>query len=1029
MVKLSIGLAQRFAGVMLALGVICAASVLHGSATLLRAATDEQGPGATTRVDFLRDVFPIVEARCLTCHGRERQRGNLRLDTPSGWRDGGASGPIFVSGKGEASLIVRHVSGLSGALRMPPKGDPLTAEQVRVLRAWVDQGAKLPDALPTQDHATTVSDHWALKPLRAVQVPALPVEQGAWARTPIDAFVLDALLKNGLTPGPDTDRRVLLRRVCIDLIGLPPTVEEQSAFLADASPDAYERLVERLLASPRYGERWARHWLDVVHYADSHGQDQDRPRPNAWPYRDYLIKSFNADKPYARFVREQIAGDAAYPDDPEAIVATGFLAAGPWDESGLRDIREDSIDRQIARYLDRDDIVCSTFSTFAGLTVGCARCHDHKFDPITQEDYYGLQAVFAGIDKAERTFEPDPALAQRRKQLLEEIARTAALKGRTPLDFVNPERAAAVRESIATLGQDETAWETPEPMSWKAAEGTVLKALLDRSVLAVGQRPERDTYSITFKTMQTNLAALRVDVLCDETLPRQGPGRQDNGNLHLSEVRIWVEPLGGGAEPVQVKLKSAAADFDQAGWTAAHAIDGNPATAWGIYPDVGKPHRVVFRFAEPIGFAGGSLVRVELDQQHGGGHLIGRLRLAVSGRLPEGKVQPPLDTALGDLLAVPEDRRTPLQKAELTRWVWEQKLRRDLAALPPSNKVYCGTNRFDPDGSFKPAATPRTVHVLKRGDIHRPGALVQPGAIAAIRELPSRFALDTPEDEGSRRRALADWLTHRENPLTWRVMANRVWHYHFGRGIVDTPNDFGVMGGRPSHPELLDWLAVRLRDEGGSLKDLHRQIVTSSAYRQAVRHDPAAHARDGDNRLLWRMNRGRLDAETLRDSVLLVSGRLNDAMYGPPVQHFQMSKGVHVTPVADYDKFDVDAPEARRRSVYRYIFRTRPDPMLAALDCPDASLSAPVRGSSLSAVQALVLWNNKFTLRHAERLAERMTAQSSQPSEQVRQACLHVLGREPSAEESQRWSAYVRDHGLANFCRVLLNSSEFLFVD
>jgi hypothetical protein len=799
--------------------------------------------------------------------------------------------------------------------------------------------------------------------------------------------------------------------------------------LSDASVDAYERLVDRLLASPRYGERWARHWLDVVHYADSHGQDQDRPRPHAWPYRDYLIRSFNADKPYARFLQEQIAGDVLFPHDPDALVATGFLAAGPWDESGLRDIREDSIDRQIARYLDRDDIVTSTFSTFAGLTVGCARCHDHKFDPITQGDYYALQAVFAGIDKAERAFDPDPALAQRRHTLAAELAGVKDLAGKTPSTFLTPERQAEVNAFEKARGPAESRWETPEPISWKAKQGSVLKALLDRSILAIGTRPEKDTYVVTLTTEREGLTGLRLDVLCDETLPQQGPGRQDNGNLHLSEIRVTAQARGKSEPPASVKLRAATADFDQAGWGVARAVDGDPATAWGIYPEVGKPHRAVFEFVSPVTHPGGTLLTIELDQLHGGGHLIGRLRLAVTNATPLSAADRPLPIALGDLLAAPADKRTPTQRAELARWLWEQKLERELAELPPQSRVYCGTNRFAPDGSFKPSPTPRPIHVLKRGDIHHQLKLAEPGAVAAVPGPKGRFELGNPEDEGQRRAALANWLGDPHNPLTWRVIVNRVWHYHFGRGIVDTPNDFGVMGGAPSHPELLDWLALHFRDGGGSLKDLHRLIVTSSTYRQAVRHEPDAAKKDGENRLLWRMNRGRLDAEAVRDAVLLVSGRLNEQMYGPPVRHFIMSKGIHVTPEADYDRYDVDAPAARRRSVYRYIFRTRPDPLLETLDCPDASQSAPVRGSSLSAPQALVLWNNKFTLRHAEHCARSASSADPFAGAQVQLLSLQLLGRPPTTEEETAWTDYARKHGLANLSRVLLNSTEFLFID
>jgi hypothetical protein len=866
---------------------------------------------------------------------------------------------------------------------------------------------------------------WAFRPIRAVAVPKPPEQYKAWVRSPIDAFVLDKLLANGLRPSPAADRRTLARRVFIDLTGLPPTPDELDTFLKDDAKDAYEKLIDKLLASPRYGERWARHWLDVAHYADSHGQDQDRFRPNAWPYRDYVIRAFNADKPYPRFVREQVAGDVLFPTDPAAVVATGFLAAGPWDESGLRDINENSFDRQVARVLDRDDIVTTTMTTFVGLTAHCARCHDHKFDPIPQADYYALQAVFAGIDKAEREYDADPAVATKRAALTAELAAVRGGKG----DPLTTERLADVAAVEKARGDAESRWQVLVPDTNTSRDGATLKPLADHSILSTGRAPERDSYTVTLSTDRTRLKGLRLELLCDDSLPHAGPGRQGNGNLHLSEVRVSVFPKGKPEQAVRVKLRSAVADFDQAGWGVARAIDSDPKTAWGIYPEVGRPHWAVFAFETPVGFNGGTTFRVELDQLHGGAHLIGRFRLAVTTGDPGTGAGALASAAVSAAFAVPPAERTDTQKAVLSRWVWEQRLDRELKALPPPAKVYCGTNRFTPDGSFKPTATPRPVHMLKRGEVTRPGRLAEPGAVEAVEGVKGRFALTDPNDEGQRRAALADWLASDANPLTWRVIVNRVWHHHFGQGIVSTPNDFGAMGGPPSHPELLDWLAADFRAGGGSLKKLHRLIVTSSTYRQAVAHDPAAVAKDADNRLLWRMTRARMDAETVRDAVLLASGRLDNKPFGPPVMHFVTKPGVHVTPEADYDAYDVDAADARRRSIYRFIFRTKPDPFLAGLDCPDASQSAPVRSASVGAPQALVMWNDKFLLRHAEHLAAMAAKVSGDEKEQVRLAARRVLLRPPTADEEAAWTAYSREHGLANLCRVLFNSSEFLFVE
>ena len=870
-----------------------------------------------------------------------------------------------------------------------------------------------PGAFP----ADKVGD-WAFRPIQKPAVPAPPTEHRAWVRNPVDAFVLDKLRANGLKPSPEADRRTLARRVTIDLTGLPPTPEELDAFSKDTTPDAYEKLVDRLLASPHYGERWARHWLDVAHYADSHGQDQDRFRPNAWPYRDYLIRSLNDDKPYAKFVREQIAGDVLFPDDPLAIAATGFLAAGPWDESGLRDINENSSDRLIARNLDRDDIVTTTMTTFAGLTVHCARCHDHKFDPITQADYYALQAVFAGIDKGERSYDADPALAKKRTSLAAELARVRSLKQDAGL--LTPELRTEVAAFEKAWRETAGRWVVLIPDSAKSKHGATLKILPDQSILSGGTAPERDIYTTVATAERGGLTGLRLEVLTDDSLPLRGPGRQGNGNLHLSELRVTIHPKSQPDKAVPVKLKAASADFDQAGWGVARAIDGNAATAWGIYPEVSKPHAAVFEFDKPAGFEAGTVLMVELDQSHGGNHLIGRYRLAVTTATPLVEAGRAAPANIAATLAIPEAKRGDPQRAELARWVWESRLERDLASLPAPAKVYCGSNKFAIDGSFRPAAAPRPIHVLKRGDVTRPLALAVPGSVEAVSGVKPRFNLKDANDEGQRRVALAEWLVDPANPVAWRVIVNRVWHHHFGKGIVDTPNDFGKMGGAPSHQELLDWLAAEFRDTGGSLKKLHKLLVTSSIYRQAVSDDAAAAAKDGDNRLLWRMNRGKLDAETVRDAMLFASGRLDETMYGAPVKHFLTKPGVHVTPDADYEKYDVDAVDARRRSIYRFIFRTRPDPLLEALDCPDASASAPVRSASVSAPQALVLWNNKFTLRHAEHLAALATKADPELVQQIRFASRRVLGRIPTGANS---CSSIRSPGRERSVMVLRSTS------
>ncbi|HUY36325.1 MAG TPA: PSD1 and planctomycete cytochrome C domain-containing protein [Pirellulales bacterium] len=1008
----------------------CLAVAMLSVGVLLLGAQEGQGelpPAATGRIDFVNDVQPILATRCYSCHGPDKQKSGYRLDVKAIALTGGDSGGSIVPGNSAESPFIHYVAGLDEAPRMPAEGAPLTAEQVGILRAWIDQGAVWPDSAdhPLEDPR----NHWAFQPLSQPVPPAIGDGHAGWVRNPIDAFILAKLAEKDLAPSAPADQRTLLRRVTFDLVGLPPTPDEVARFLADDAPDAYPRRVDELLASPRYGERWARHWMDVVHFAETHGNDQDRPRPNAWPYRDYLIRSFNDDKPYARFVAEQLAGDVLFPGDPQGTVATGFIAAGPWDESSQRDIQGDTIDKTIAQNLDRDDMVTTTMATFTSTTVHCARCHNHKFDPIPQAEYYSLQAVFAGVDRANRPYEPDPALGTRRQALAKRRQDLAAGVNEVGLAaLLDPAAQAEVAAWERTLSTRNGGWTTLDAATVASAEGATPTKQADGSIVFGGARPERDTYTIVAHTELQGITAVRLEVLTDANLPQQGPGRQDNGNLHLSEFKLQAAPRNDPAAAKPVVLENPSADFDQEGWTAAMAIDGKPNTAWGIHPQVGKPHLAVFEVQQPPAHEGGSTLTFTLEQKHGSGHLIGRPRLSVTTQAKPIRATPALPDAVAAALAVPAERRGDEQKAELALHLLRLQVERESALLPPPPMVYAAASDFQPEGSFKPAKGPRPVHVLRRGDVRSPLAEAAPGSLSCLPGLPARFDLANPADEGSRRAALAAWITDPRNALAWRSIVNRVWHYHFGRGIVDSPNDFGRMGSRPTHPELLDWLASWFLQQGGSLKRLHRLIVTSGAYTQSSRHDAALAQRDAGNLYLWRMNRSRLDAESLRDAVLAITGRLDPTMGGPSVKQFVESPGIHVTPMVDYLGFDVDSPAGRRRSVYRFLFRTLPDPFMDSMDCADASQLTPARNTSVTALQALAMLNNPFMVRQSEHFAERVSQASGALGGQIEAAYQGALGRPPTPKESAALISYAGKHGLANACRLILNSNEFMFV-
>jgi len=982
---------------------------------LLLAVSAAQLPAAEDGEDFFRkEIAPILTQRCVSCHQGEEPKGDVDLTAAQEVVEGRGDGWVVVAGKPEESRLLEVVVG--DRPEMPKSGDPLTAQQVEVLRKWILHGAAWPKDLVLRGEPT---DWWSLRALVRPPVPRLSDEDQKWVRTPIDALVLARLREKSLAPAPEADRRTLIRRLSYDLIGLPPAPEEVEAFLAEPDPQAYEKLVDRLLASPRYGERWGRHWLDVVHYADTHGYDKDKLRPNAWPYRDYVIRSLNEDKPYGRFVEEQLAGDALHPDSPDAIVALGFLAAGPFDWVGQIEVAEGTTEKKQVRNLDRDDMVASTMNSFVSLTAQCARCHDHKFDPISQEDYYSLQAVFAAVDRADRPYDADPQVARRRAELERRIREMAARK-----ESVEANIRAQAGEPLTSLDK-------------RLAE---LKKQADSS-----QRPEFGYHSQieprddTIKWVQVDLGeptpiAEIVYVGCHDDFGGIGAGF---GFPLRYKIEICDDPqFAAGAVAI---VDRTAADVP------------NPGTA---------PQTVA------VGQRRARYVRVTATKlaSRTNDHIFALAELIV--RTPDGRnaamgkevtaldsIEAPVRWSRKNLVdghypgAVPDDRRAEIVRLEtqrqelLAKTVDEttrreqtrldgelQRARQELASLPSPGMVYAAATEFTAIGNLRPTGgTPRPIHVLKRGNVEAPGEEAAPGTVACAAGLPSRFALEPDYGEQDRRAALARWITDPRNPLTWRSIVNRVWHYHFGAGIVDTPNDFGRMGSEPTHPELLDWLAVEFRDGGQSLKRLHRLIVASAAYRQSCRHHPEYAKIDGGNRFLWRMNRRRLEAEAIRDAVLTVSGKLDARMGGPGFQAFGL-KDDH-SPHYLYRQHDPDDRASHRRSVYRFVVRSVPDPFMTTLDCADPSINVAKRNETLTPLQALALLNNKFMVRMAEHFAARVQGAAGTPPEQIEAAYRLALGRVPTSQETQVLVEVARKHGLANVCRAIFNLNEFVFVD
>ncbi|MDG3006054.1 DUF1553 domain-containing protein [Paludisphaera mucosa] len=962
------------------------------------------------RIDFEADVRPLLTARCTACHGPETQKAGLRLDRKTSAMRGGDEGAAITPGDGPASLLVQLVAGLDEDRVMPPKGGRLSAEQVAILRTWVDQGAAWPEG------GDDPRSWWSLRPLARPAVPAPAAFADAPpARGPIDAFLRAKLVEKGLKPSAEADRRTLARRLFFDLTGLPPSPEEVAAFVADPDPLAYEKLVDRLLASPHYGERWARHWLDVAHYGDSHGYDKDKPRPNAWPYRDYVVRALNADKPYDRFVSEQVAGDALFADDPEAVAALGFLAAGPWDFVGHAEVPETKSDGKVARHLDRDDMVQTVVNTFLGLTVGCAQCHNHKFDPIAQEDYYRLQSVFAAVDRADRPWYDSPDAARKSRDLV--ARREQAERDRRRL-----------REAVA-------------------AQGGPALADLDRRIAGAdasgGERPEYGYHSGLAD--QDDVAKwVQVDL-----------GR----SVDVARVTLWpcrdaFNDIGDGfGFPARYKVEASDDPTFQSGVSVVADRTAADEPRPGVSPRSfaasvrGRYVRVTAtRLAERLNDYNFALAELEVFDHDGANVAAGAKVSALDsieapprwradnlvdgvapGREPADveKLKAEREALLAG--AVDPAVRTDLATAEETF----RRVEAERAAQPRPRMVYAATIHDGGGGPFRgtgpDGGRPRPIFVLNRGNVDKPGKEVGPGALNVFRELPGDLLVSPDRPEAERRAALAKWLIDDCNPLTWRVIVNRVWQYHFGRGLVATSSDFGKMGQAPTHPELLDWLAVEFRDGGRSLKSLHRLIVTSAAYRQASAGDAAAEAIDSEDAYLWRAPRRKLEAEAVRDSALAVAGLLDPTMYGPAFQDFVMQRPEH-SPHYEYDLMRPDDPSIRRRAVYRFLARSKPEPFMTVLDCADPSMQVEKRGESVSPLQALALYNNGLMLTAAKALAARVEPAGDRRA-QVARAFTLAFAREPSAEELDGLDALAAEHGVASACRVILNMNEFVFVD
>ena len=979
-------------------------------------------------------IAAIFEKRCVECHNAGEKNGGLALQSRADLITGGDSGATIVAGKPDGNVLLAMVSG--DKPEMPKTGAKLTAAEVESIRAWIAVGAPWPAERTLQDKSLADSNWWSLRPLVRPARPALSAADQGRAKNPIDEFILAKLREQGFVPSPQADRRTLIRRLSFDLLGLPPTPEEVDRFVQDPDPRAYEKLVNKLLDSPHYGERWARHWLDVVHFGETHGYDKDQPRRNAWPYRDYVIRAFNSDKPYSRFLEEQLAGNVLFPNSTDSIEALGFIAAGPWDFIGHVEVPESKIDGKVARHLDRDDMVANAIGTFNSLTVSCAQCHNHKFDPIKQVDYYRLQAVFAAVDRADRKYHADPAAFAKYSELERQQREVAAtrksldeeVKKRGGAELVKLDQAIAAARQTAPQGlPPEYGYHSqlsPKADAEKWVQIDLGKSQPITGLTYIGCYDNFNSIGSGFGFPQRFKIELSDD-----------PAFQKNVKTVVDHTeQDFPNP---GTTPQVAKFEEHSARYVRMKATKLAFRQNDYIFAIAelqVFDDTGK------------NVANGAKVSA-LDSIEAGPRW--RMTNLVDGKFSgaqdanrSGQKLDQLIAQRKELLAkaIDADLQAKLDSAETSATTIAEELRK----IAPPNIVYAGTVHFG-SGNFAGTGNangkPRKIFVLNRGDVKNPKEEVQPGALSCFPEWPGEFNLTANHSEGERRAALARWLSDRRNPLTWRSIVNRVWQYHFGRGIVDTPNDFGRMGQLPSHPELLDWLAADFRDGGEfvqtqSLKSLHRLIVTSSTYQQQSQPDAAVLASskndprkvDAGNVYLWRMNRRKLEAEAIRDAVLSVSGKLDPKMGGPSFQDFVIDQPAH-SPHYEYHLHDPNDPKSHRRSIYRFIVRSQPQPFMTTLDCADPSMRVDKRNESLSALQALAWLNNGFMVTMSGHFAARIEKEAKEPAEQARLLIRLAVSREPSAIEQELFASYIRTHGLANACRAALNLNEFAFVD
>jgi hypothetical protein len=933
--------------------------------------------GAEPKVDFAREIQPILADNCYFCHGPDKgkRKADLRLDMldpkqgPFAARDGYS---IIAPGKLDDSVLVMRITSDDPDFHMPPPkaNRHLTEKQVGLLKKWVEQGAKW-------------GKHWAMEP--PVRPMLSEVKDAGWVKNPIDRFILARLEKEGLKPSPEASKEALIRRVTLDLTGLPPTPEDVDAFVADPSSDAYEKVVDRLLASPRYGERMVWEWLDLARYADTNGYQND-PTRTSWPWRDWVIKAMNQNMPYDQFVVWQLAGDLLPSATQEQRLASAFNRNHPFNGEGGRIMEE----TRVENVMDRVD---TTATAFMGLTVGCAKCHDHKYDPISQKEYYQLYAYFnqcseTGEGKYVNGGNVQPVMtlvsAEQEQKLasLQKDAKEAAAKLTAQMPEIDRKQT-----EWENLARYEKGWIVSTPVSASAKSGATMKTLPDSSILVGGTNPDFDVHDVVIRSDLAQITGLRIELLEDPSLPSSGPGRSEGGNFVLNNIEAAAVSLADPKQSKAIAFGSSEATFSQEGFPVAGAVDADAKSGWAIWKAPDKKNiSAVFRFKEPLALAGGCEIRLKFHYESVRLHTMGRFRLSVN----DGAALMP---HLAAALAIVPGERSDEQKKQL-REFYRANVSKELKAL---NATAAAAKKAadDYENAFSKVmvmddATTRPTHVLSKGTYDKPLDEVKAGVPAALNPLPKDLAKND-------RLALAKWIVDPSNPLTARVTVNRYWQQFFGVGIVKTVEDFGLQGERPVHPDLLDWLAVQFRESKWNVKAMHRLMVTSAAYRQSSKVPGDLFERDPENRLLARGPRFRLPAIVIRDQALAASGLLVEKVGGAPVKGYQ-PPGIWEEATFGIIKYQQEHGEALyRRSIYTF-WRRIVGPT-EFFDTPSRS-SCSVRPSRTNTpLHALTTLNDVTFIEAARALAQRVMSKTESPEERLRMVYRLVLGRVPRENE------------------------------